>query len=183
MRFSFHRGCLALDFVGTVGLRASPAPEERLPDPAALTTWLREARLPAPARVTPAELAAARVLREALHALVAAVVDGRPLDRDALAIANAAARERGAGSLELDGRGRASWRTSAPIRLGLALVAEDAILRLTQDAGRLTRCELPGCGALLLSRSRSEPRRWCSMETCGNRAKAAAFRARQRERR
>jgi len=33
---------------------------------------------------------------------------------------------------------------------------------------------------LLLSRSRSDRRRWCSMELCGNRAKVAAFRERQR---
>ncbi|MEO7039266.1 MAG: CGNR zinc finger domain-containing protein [Candidatus Elarobacter sp.] len=42
------------------------------------------------------------------------------------------------------------------------------------------RCELPGCGGLLLSHSRGPARRWCTMETCGNIAKVAAHRARAR---
>ena len=183
MRFSFHRGSLALDFIGTVGQRASDAPEERLPDPAALAAWLREAGLPEPARLTGAELARARALREALYVLGSGTIDGRPLDRAALALANEAARGRGSGARVLLPRGEASWSTREPLRLALALIAEDAILRFAGDRDRLARCELPGCGALLLSHSRSERRRWCSMETCGNRAKAAAFRARSRERR
>jgi predicted RNA-binding Zn ribbon-like protein len=59
-------------------------------------------------------------------------------------------------------------------------VAGDAIERFADDAPRLTRCSLPSCGALLLSRSRSDARRWCSMELCGNRFKVAAHRERRR---
>jgi len=183
VRFSFHRGSPALDFLGTVGQRASDAPEERVPDAPALATWLREAGLPEPSRVTEAERTRALALREALYALGTQTLEARPLDRAALELANEAARERGSGARVLLPRGGASWATRDPLRLALALLAEDAILRFTEDRERLARCELPGCGALLLSRSRSDRRRWCSMETCGNRAKAAAFRARSRGRR
>ena len=183
MRFSFHRGSLALDFIGTVGQRASDAPEERLPDPAALATWFREAKLPEPSHVTEAELTAGRALREALYVVGTQTLDGRPLDRAALEFVNAAARGRMLGALQLLARGKASWWTDEALRFSMGALAEDAILRFTKERERLARCELPSCGALLLSRSRSDPRRWCSMDTCGNRAKVAAFRARKRERR
>ena len=182
MRFSFHRGSLALDFAGTVGQRASPRPEERLPDPAALAAWLREAGLPAPVRLGADELASARSLREALYRLGVQALEGRPPDRAALRRLNAAARGVVHGSLRRDGRGKPTWSTDDALRFSLGRIAEDGIVQLSAGRERLTRCELPGCGALLLSRSRSERRRWCSMETCGNRAKVAAFRARKQRR-
>src|SRR5260370_7450273 len=53
-----------LNFVGTLGQWASPSPIERLKDPEALGTWLREAGLLAPAQTSEADLALARPLRE-----------------------------------------------------------------------------------------------------------------------
>ncbi|MFL5274177.1 MAG: CGNR zinc finger domain-containing protein [Anaeromyxobacteraceae bacterium] len=181
-RFSFHRGSLALDFVGTVGGRASPSPEERLPDPAALSAWLGEAGFPIPARVDEGDLEEARALREALFQLATDALEGRRSGRAALARVNAAARGVRHGALVLGADGRRAWAADDAVRLALGRVAEDGILVLSDSRDRLARCELPGCGALLLSRSRSDRRRWCSMETCGNRAKVAAFRARQKAR-
>ena len=182
MRFSFHRGSLALDFVGTVGQRSSSAPEERLTGGQDLRDWLREAGLPAPARVSAADLALARELREAIARLGMQTLQGRPLGRVALSLLNAAAAWSGEGAVRLDARGNRGFVARSPLRFSLARIAEDAVERLSGDKDRLTRCKLPGCGALLLSRSRSDPRRWCSMETCGNRAKVAAFRKRKRSR-
>jgi predicted RNA-binding Zn ribbon-like protein len=176
---SFHRGSLALDFAGTLGARASDAPEERLPDAAALSGWLAEAGLAEGARPTDAELAQARALRDAIFELGAAQVHGRPLPRRALETLNAAAEGLARGRPSLDARGRERWSTEAPVALALGRVAHDAIRLLSTEPERLTLCELPSCGALLLSRSRSDRRRWCSMELCGNRAKVAAYRARQ----
>jgi predicted RNA-binding Zn ribbon-like protein len=46
---------------------------------------------------------------------------------------------------------------------------------------RLVRaCEGAACSLVFLDRTRSHARRWCSMAVCGNRAKAAAHRARVR---
>jgi predicted RNA-binding Zn ribbon-like protein len=70
------------------------------------------------------------------------------------------------------------WATKAPVAVALGRIAADAILQLSREPERLGRCAREDCGALILSRSRSEPRRWCSMELCGNRAKVAAYRAR-----
>lgn len=182
MSFSFHRGSLALDFVGTVGRRTSAEPEERLPDPAALAAWLLAAGLPVPARVGEADLKEARALREALFALGLGTLRREPLDPAALRLLNGAARGRAHGALQLEARGAWSWWADDPLRAALGQIAEDAVVCFTVERERLARCELEGCGALLLSRSRSDARRWCSMETCGNRAKAAAFRARRRRR-
>jgi predicted RNA-binding Zn ribbon-like protein len=181
--FTFHRGARVLDFVGTVGSRASARPVERLPDPAALGRWLQAAGLlaePAPAP-TRADYQQALELREAIARLYTALIDARPPAAADVAVINGLAREvaRGAPYLELDPSGLAErWHTQAPVRLALGRLAAEAIQLASADADRLTRCQLPGCGTLLLSRARNEPRRWCSMQTCGNRAKVAAFRAR-----
>jgi predicted RNA-binding Zn ribbon-like protein len=182
VRFSFHRGSLALDLVGTVGGRASEVPEERLPDPPALATWLAEAGLVDGTAPGGGDLAEACVLREALHRAMAAVLDGAPVRRADLAAVNRAARALRDGAPQLTASLAQRWETDHPVAFALARVAADGIDLLAHRADRLARCELPGCGALLLSRSRGERRRWCSMETCGNRAKVAAFRARQRGR-
>ncbi len=79
---------------------------------------------------------------------------------------------------------RLVWRQKrrwAPEQL-LMPIAE-AIGDLVCDADfRLVRhCEGNGCVLMFYDRTKAHGRRWCSMAICGNRAKAAAHRARQRE--
>src|SRR5216683_1247505 len=149
-----------LNFVGTLGQWASPSPIERLKDPEALGTWLREA----------------------VHQLGVQRLETKALGGRNLARLNRAARWAALGTLHLNSTRKKRYVTRSPLRFSLGRIAEDAIERFSSPSERLTRCELPGCGALLLSRSRSDRRRWCSMELCGNRAKVAAFRERQRAR-
>ena len=101
MRFSFHRGSLALDLVGTVGRRASQDPEERLPDPAALATWLAEAGLADGTAPDEDDVAGARALREALHRAGAAALEGAPVRRADVAVVNRAARALSEGAPQL----------------------------------------------------------------------------------
>ncbi len=180
MKFSFHRGSLALDFAGTVGSRASEAPEERLPDTDALRRWLAESGLAADVRPDEADLAAARRLREAIFRVLSDAIDGRRADSGSLAVVNRAAGGLRLGAPQLDARLRARWVTEAPVAVALGRLAADAIDLLAREPERLGRCAREDCGALILSRSRSERRRWCSMELCGNRAKVAAYRARSK---
>ncbi len=182
MTFSFHRGSLALDFVGTVGHRASNAPEERLLAPASLGTWLGEAGLTGGSAPTASELASAQKLREAIHRAASAILEGRPVRRVDLSELNRAAQGLRGGAPRLTPSLEAKWEMDRPVAFALGRVAADAIDLLANRADLLARCELSGCGALLLTRSRGERRRWCSMATCGNRAKVAAFRARKRGR-
>jgi predicted RNA-binding Zn ribbon-like protein len=180
-RFTFHRGSPALDFAGTVGHRAG-TPEERLTDCAALEAWLREAGLIGRGvHATDRELAEARALREAIVRAGLALADERSPARADLSAIDAAARWSALATPALDPRTLARrWDTSAPVRAALGRIAADAIDVFANRRERLVRCELPGCGALLLSQSRGPTRRWCSMETCGNVAKVAAHRARAR---
>lgn len=63
-------------------------------------------------------------------------------------------------------------------RRALGMLALDAATLVGRQASRerLRSCE--GCAAVFLDRSPSGRRRWCSMRTCGNRAKARRHRAR-----
>ncbi|HYV67767.1 MAG TPA: CGNR zinc finger domain-containing protein [Myxococcales bacterium] len=183
MTFSFHRGSLALDFAGTVGSRASEAPEERLPDADALRRWLAESGLAADARPDEADLTAARRLREAIFRVLSDSIDGGRVDAGSLAAVNHAAEGLKLGAPQLDARLQVRWVTDVPLAVALGRIAADAIELLAREPERLGRCAREDCGALILSRSRSERRRWCSMELCGNRAKVAAYRARSRTRR
>lgn len=59
-------------------------------------------------------------------------------------------------------------------RVALAI----ASLALIPGDRKLGRCEGDPCGGFFLNTSRSKPRRWCAMDSCGNRAKARGFRSR-----
>lgn len=64
---------------------------------------------------------------------------------------------------------------------------QDLMVRIAEAAARLIteahfpyvrNCEGPTCTLYFLDKSKNHKRRWCSMEVCGNRAKAAAHRNR-----
>jgi predicted RNA-binding Zn ribbon-like protein len=72
-------------------------------------------------------------------------------------------------------------RTAAGADEGLALplrriAGACALLLLYPPEGDIRQCEADHCGGFFINQSRSKPRRWCSMDGCGNRAKAARFR-------
>jgi predicted RNA-binding Zn ribbon-like protein len=63
----------------------------------------------------------------------------------------------------------------------LAAVAEAAAdLFVGPRAASIRRCEGAGCILWFLDLTRNHSRRWCSMETCGNRMKAAQYRQKAR---
>lgn len=177
--FGFHRGSVALDFAGTVSRRTSQ-PHDRLPDPSALGRWLHDAGLiPVVEHPRLSDLHVARALREAIARVAAAVVARATPDAQDIAAIDDAARWQALAVPFLDQRTlTARWLGEDQVRAALGRVAADAIDVFAHRRDRIVRCELPGCGALLLSSSRGPRRRWCSMETCGNTAKVAAHRAR-----
>ncbi len=65
----------------------------------------------------------------------------------------------------------------------LLLPIAEAIGRLVceEDFSLVRKCEAPACTLWFLDVSKAHGRRWCSMALCGNRAKAAAHRARSRK--
>jgi predicted RNA-binding Zn ribbon-like protein len=176
-------GSLCLDFLNTVDWRASDTPTELLVSEAALLDWARESGALSAAeadRALPSD-ALARVLafRERLAPLFRAVVEGRPLGVGALdplnlVIGSPIARRR----LVASPAGIA-WEedtvAASPDRHLIARVADDAAALLTGDRLRRVRiCHGPRCGWFFLDASRAGNRRWCSMTSCGNRAKVRA---------
>jgi predicted RNA-binding Zn ribbon-like protein len=85
-------------------------------------------------------------------------------------------RKDGSGlDLELQHR----WTKPASLLQPLALAMGDLICHV--DFRLIRRCENPDCTMMFYDRTKSHARRWCSMAACGNRAKVAAFRARQKD--
>jgi predicted RNA-binding Zn ribbon-like protein len=88
--------------------------------------------------------------------------------------------EDGDGRSALHWQCRRRWRTTEALLLPIADAIGDLVCR--QDFTFVRRCEGPTCTLWFLDVSKSHARRWCSMAVCGNRAKAAAHRARARQR-
>ncbi|MGI5488195.1 CGNR zinc finger domain-containing protein [Microtetraspora malaysiensis] len=70
-------------------------------------------------------------------------------------------------------------RRSGDLAGALAVTARSAVELLGgPDAARIRGCEAAPCTRLFVDESRSRARRLCDMRGCGNRAKAAQYRAR-----
>ena len=170
---------MALDLVATVADRPGTH-RERLQVPGDLDRWLVEAGLATAPAASTEELAATRALREAVWSLVErSLVDGTPRPADRRLVNEWAARHPEVPQLT------AGWTlVSSPQDVGTALsmVARHAVDLLSgPDRARIRRCGR--CTLHFVDRSRPGNRRWCSMELCGNRSKAEAFRDRQKQRR
>ncbi|MEN2740633.1 ABATE domain-containing protein [Microbacterium sp. X-17] len=175
--FRLDNETLAFRYTATVSHRDGHA-LERLDEPIKLRQWLVVNDLDPGATPTPTELAQARELREAIYRLGAALAhDQQPAlpDLDLLNSASAA----GAPIPLLDANGM-HWSLDSANRLGaaLAVIARDAIHVLgTSTRGRIKTCEGSECAGLFLDTSRAAARRWCSMNTCGNKNKKNRMRA------
>jgi predicted RNA-binding Zn ribbon-like protein len=190
---------LALDFLNTTAMPRG-APIEWLEDGKDLVDWLERAGTIEPAAAARIggsggdaldEVARqAREFRRWLRAFVAARV-GKPLRATTAAIAplnELLARDRSFPQVEAAGRdaegGRAlvlrrvrRWESPGELLQPIAEAAADLVCH--QDFRLIRSCEGSACTLLFLDRTRAHTRRWCSMAVCGNRAKAAAHRARR----
>lgn len=177
--FRFRGGRLPLDLPATLAGRVSGHHRDALATPADLDRWLVAAGLAHGAAGSSAEdLSAARELRETLYALAVARAEDRPLPDAPREALNAFAAQPAA-TPWLDTSGDRRWTGGA--RALLAGVAREAIELLGgPEASRIRQCQGPVCAILFLDASRKGDRRWCSMSACGNRAKVAAFRGREK---
>ena len=120
-------------------------------------------------------------LREALFSMIAREIDGKPrrLTAGQRLIINRAAAAAPPVDPLLDhrpdpSRGRRPRRACPPI-------TRDAVALLDRDDGSVLKwCADDTCTRAFVDRSRGHRRRWCDMAGCGDRAKAAAYRSRQR---
>jgi predicted RNA-binding Zn ribbon-like protein len=161
----------------TVENRGSQA-SELLQIPDDLSRWCVQAKLvETPPEVNESDLEAARALREAIyHAALARRDERVPASKDRELINAWATLPPLVPQLSQDGR-TCSRTAHQPIKAILAMVARDAIeLFASSEVERLKVCAQPACASLFLDASRSHLRRWCSMNTCGNKAKKTTHR-------
>jgi predicted RNA-binding Zn ribbon-like protein len=196
--FELSGGALCLDFANTWADRDRPE-KDHLTGYASLLAFARQtgilearavrALADAAADDPPAARAAwraARNLRESLYRLFSSRAAGRETADSDLAALNLALGdalrhsciERRPPGAAADAEETAfvwGWaRTPArslaePLR---AIARSAAELLTSADLARVRECDGESCTWLFLDRSRSRSRRWCSMASCGNRAKA-----------
>jgi len=118
-------------------------------------------------------------LRAAIKNLVEATIDNRPTPQDSLVTLN---RWLPKGVIEqhlIEQEGKLTLsplhsQLSVEILLG-QIATEAAYLLSSPKITKLKCCSNPQCVLTFLDISRSGKRKWCSMDICGNRAKAATF--------
>ncbi len=128
-------------------------------------------------------LAAARNLREDIRRLIENRKAGVPLDLARLNKLLAQAKshvelsqaQQGALSVQR------VWEHRTPQQALAPLAEAAAELLATGDFQLIRRCESDTCVLWFYDRTKSHHRRWCSMASCGNRHKVAAFRKRRGE--
>ena len=193
-----HQASLAdgLDFVNTLEYSRG-LPRDDLTDAGIAVTWFQHHALlhseTAKALVTEMavdDASAARLLqrvqktREALRELLDAAVERRPPADSALREVNKALRATyvielvpAADGVSLDHR-----HEGDPISGALARLSEAIARELTQDdKERLRICANDECRWIFRDNSPAGRRKWCDMSSCGNRAKAARHRERQKQ--
>jgi predicted RNA-binding Zn ribbon-like protein len=205
--YQLEEGHVCIDFVNTAYIQLDPAAahgyhptEERLVDLPALGAWVRELGLlpeaetalltAQPAGADHARLAQLRSGRESLRRLIRSrLLEQPPADDDLAAVNRAFAPVLGQTRLAAieDGFQHRYALTAAAPDLAFALdhltwTIAGSTFDLLADPDELdTIRECPGedCGYLFRDASHGR-RRWCSMKSCGNRAKVQRFRNRQK---
>ncbi|RXV68382.1 hypothetical protein D1006_24750 [Burkholderia stabilis] len=178
---------LSIDFANTLYWRGSDPPTETFGTMDDLLAWCREqARVPAGladrcrARGVeedePAMLARALALREALYRLFHAQAERREPQADDLALLGGFLAEASPRVALARVDGGYAWRigeTGATLAGLLSPVLWSAIDLLGgARLAKVKRCANDACQWLFIDDSKNGSRRWCSMSSCGNRAKA-----------
>ncbi|MEV6374777.1 CGNR zinc finger domain-containing protein [Micromonospora musae] len=179
--YLFDPGALCLEFLLTGG-PGELSRYEVLHEPDDLAEWLALSRLrlsPADLRVTPDELQSAHRLRDALWQLSRHTARGESRrTEDIVEINRVAADPPLVPQLALNVT--STWRLPANGAQVLSTIARDAVdLFSGRLATRIRECEAPDCYLIFTDTSAPGRRRWCSMETCGNRNKVRALRSRR----
>ncbi|WP_448107392.1 CGNR zinc finger domain-containing protein [Pseudomonas azerbaijanoccidentalis] len=195
----FLADAAALDFLNSI---ATPIdePVDWIDDGAGWLEWLKQAgwvepeilqRLQAQAMPGELEMVAtqARSLREWFRGFVVKY-KGKPLDASALPELEPLNRllERDekftrialqdGDTPKLAWQFQRRWRGPDSLLLPLGEVLAEFVC--TEDFSDVKCCEGPSCTLMFVDHTRGRKRRWCSMAVCGNRAKAAAHRERQK---
>jgi predicted RNA-binding Zn ribbon-like protein len=197
--FDFDAGELCLDFANTAEMHASQHPDELLHEYDDLIDWGQAAGLLPPGRVQelrqlaeehPNEASAVYTsairLREAIYNIFSLLSTEQQINSQDLQILNTTVGQ-ALPHLHLVANPKGfhwDWMDD-PQALDQIIwpVARSAAELLTSEVlDRVRQCaDEQGCGYLFIDMSRNRSRRWCSMDSCGNRAKASRHYQRQRD--
>lgn len=197
-RFDLSAGTLALNFVNTLEGRYDDQPGEMLPAYGEIIAFmeasgviderhasrLRKASRAHPKAATASHADAVR-LREALFGVFHAIAEERDAPADDLAALNVFLSRTLPHGRVVAGNARDfvwQWESDETDLTGpLWPIAYDALeLLLHGPLDRVRECAADDCGWLFIDTTRNRARRWCSMQSCGNRAKVQHFRERAR---
>lgn len=188
--YDFDAGDLSLNFSNTMEWHGSSKPRENLKSYSDLITWglkagllseslaqqLNQTAIDRPQDAEKIHSHAIR-FREAIYRIFSDHSAGSPIREDDLSLLNEVVSQV-MSHLRLTAKdSQFQWQLPSTIRdanLILWPVARAAADLLTSDkANRIRMCEDDrGCGYLFIDQTKNHSRRWCSMESCGNRAKA-----------
>ena len=169
---------------------------ETLVTPEDLATWLVRAGVmemememasPPAGVVTRKVLAQAIELREAIDTLLVGAIDGTPVaSTEAITLIDDWLVFAGVRPQLVAGDGGVPLLTERAAadspRRALGMIALDAATMLgTDQRSRIRICASDTCSGRFFDRSPAGRRRWCSMRTCGNEAKARRHRQRRRQ--
>jgi len=188
--WSFQAGNLALDFANTVDWHASDNPGELLNSYEDLVSWAKDyslitldefGHLTEEAQRDPD--AASNVLknaidlRESIYRIFSAIAnDASPEGNDLITLKEMWEQAINAGEIVRQEKGFSlNWEKHPPtfekMLWPVCGAATDILLR--HSLSQVGQCaDDRGCGLLFIDTSRNHSRQWCSMDSCGNRAKA-----------
>lgn len=181
-------GHLVLNFVNTCGGAGKDRDVERLVDLCDAIDWATANGVLNPTDSRLIEKAQLRAghhpsdilkglteLREAVHAVFSAIADGvLPSETARVRLESYIVEAMSHSTLCIEGRASVRW-TVCPEKAGNALIKDRLAIAASELLSQPILSNVRECGAcswLFLDLSRSRSRRWCSMATCGNRAKA-----------
>jgi predicted RNA-binding Zn ribbon-like protein len=187
---------LCLDFTGTIDWRGSEHPAESLSSYDSLVAWsLRKGILTDEEAENLRELAKkkktvahdlleeAYQLRESIFAIFSAAAGKRSADPRDIEVLNFYLTRGSTGrKVQMTSSGfRWALHPDKSVDMMLFPIARSAAELLTSDdLPRVKECanQEDGCAALFLDCSKTQTRKWCSMDSCGNRAKFSTYYAR-----
>ncbi|MCG8351381.1 MAG: CGNR zinc finger domain-containing protein [Chloroflexales bacterium] len=194
--FSFVGGHHCLDFVNTEVMRQGER-LELLPSADQFVAWLSAANLLTPDAAEQAHqflkqpedgatiLTWVRVFRWQLRMMLDQIILGETVAPAIVAEINRWLAFQG-GRLQLVQPAHGfclQWQAapSAPAHLLVPVAVVAADLLAEHDLTLIKRCDNPQCIRYFYDATKNHSRRWCSMDTCGNRMKVAAYYRRKRQ--
>jgi len=195
--FEYTGGNLCLDFANTVNNRANDRREELLTDYERLVQWgeesgaiskktaesLRDLGNQAPGNFQ-STLRRAVQLRDVIYEVFSAVANQQRIPNTALMILNKEVQHVGRQAQISPANRHFVWEWLCPegsLDSMLWPVARAAADLLTSDEiAKVRQCAADDCAWLFVDRTKNHRRRWCDMNSCGNRDKARRYYRRQK---